>query len=120
MARILLPEQFGAYAVALLALGLLEVITETGVNIVLIQEQNVDDYVSSAWIVSIVRGVGIMLILLIGSPFIAGFFHSSQSLPLLYIIAIVPLLRGFINPAIVKFQKDLLFGRDFCIDLLFS
>ncbi len=113
LARILLPEQFGAYGVALLALGLLEVLTETGVNVVLIQEQNVDEYVSSAWVVSILRGIIIMVVLLLASPFVASFFHSQQSLTLLYIIAVVPFLRGFINPAIVKLQKDLLFAKDF-------
>lgn len=113
LAHILVPEQFGAYGVALLGLGLLEVLTETGVNIVLIQEKNIDDYVSSAWIVSIIRGCVISFLLFFASPLIAGFFHSPDSLSLLYLICIVPLLRGFINPSVVKFQKDLLFGKDF-------
>lgn len=113
LARILIPEQFGAYGIALLALGLLEVITESGVNIVLIQEENIDKHISSAWIVSILRGVIIMAALLIGAPFISDFFHSPESLILLYLISIVPLIRGFINPAIVKFQKELKFARDF-------
>lgn len=113
LARILAPEQFGAYAVALLALGLLEVLTETGVNIFLVQEKNIDQYISSAWIVSILRGIIIMFILLLTAPLIANFFHSPESLSLLYFISFVPLIRGFINPSIVKFQKDLLFGKDF-------
>lgn len=113
LARILLPDQFGAYGVALLALGLLEVLTETGVNIVLIQEDDVDEYISSAWVVSILRGLVIMLVLLVISPLIAGFFHSSLSLQLLYLISLVPLLRGFINPAVVKLQKDLQFSKEF-------
>lgn len=113
LARILSPDQFGAYGVALLALGLLETLTETGVNIVLIQEQNVDTYVSSAWIVSMIRGTLIMILLFLVSPLISQFFHSPQSLILLNLICLVPFLRGFINPAVVKFQKDLLFGKDF-------
>ena len=40
LARILSPSQFGAYGVALLVLGFLEVITETGINIFLIQEKD--------------------------------------------------------------------------------
>jgi lipopolysaccharide exporter len=113
LARILAPAQFGSYGVALLALGLLEVLTQTGVNIVLIQEKETDRYVSSAWIVSIVRGVIITLVLLIATPLIANFFHSASSAVLLYCISIVPLLRGFINPAVVKLQKELLFGKNF-------
>lgn len=113
LARILIPSQFGAYGVALLALGLIEVVTESGVNIVLVQEKNIDKYISSAWIISIIRGVFIMVLLIISAPFISDFFHSPQSLPLLYLISVVPLIRGFINPSVVKFQKELNFGIDF-------
>lgn len=113
LARILAPAQFGAYGVALLALGLLEVITESGVNIVLVQEKSVNKYISSAWIVSILRGMLIMMVLIISARFIAKFFHSPESLTLLYLISAVPFLRGFINPAIVKFQKELRFAKDF-------
>ncbi|SRR6266568_684090 len=113
LARILAPEQFGAYGIALLALGLLEVITETGVNIVLLQESTIDEYISSAWVVSIVRGIVISILLYTLSPVITNFFHSPSSLLLLQLIATVPFLRGFINPSVVKFQKDLLFAKDF-------
>ena len=57
LARILLPSQFGNYGIALLVLGFLEVLTETGINVFLIQEK--DDpqkYLNSAWVVSIARG----------------------------------------------------------------
>ncbi|HVA96935.1 MAG TPA: oligosaccharide flippase family protein [Candidatus Acidoferrales bacterium] len=113
LARILAPSQFGAYGIALLTLGLLEVITETGVNIVLVQEKEIEDFISSAWIVSIARGIVITFALYFSSPFIAGFFHSPQALILLQFMSIVPLLRGFINPAVVKLQKNLQFGKDF-------
>ena len=118
LARILAPEQFGVYGIALLALGLLETITQTGVNIVLVQEKETDKYVSSAWIVSILRGFVIMLILLLATPFIANFFHAPSAVMLLYCISIVPLLRGFINPSVVKLQKDLLFAKNFWYQII--
>ena len=40
LARILSPSQFGSYGIALLVLGLLEVLTETGINVFLIQERD--------------------------------------------------------------------------------
>ena len=113
LARILAPAQFGAYSIALIALGLLETITETGVNIVLIQEKNTEKYINSAWIVSIIRGIVISIVLIISAPFVSSFFHSSESLSLLYLVSVVPFLRGFINPAVVKFQKNLMFGKNF-------
>ncbi len=115
LAKILVPAQFGAYTVALLTLGVLEVITETGVNIILLQEKEVDRYINSAWVVSIVRGLIIAFVLFLSAPFISSFFHSKESLSLLYLISLVPIIRGFINPGIIKLQKELKFGLNFSL-----
>ncbi len=67
LARILLPAQFGIYGIATLVLGLLEMLTETGINIFLIQQkEKVDEYVDSAWVVSIIRGfiIGVSIFIL--------------------------------------------------------
>lgn len=113
LARILLPEQFGAYGVALLVLSFLEVMTETGVNVILIQEKKIEKYINSAWIISIIRGFVISFCIIIFAPFISDFFHSPDSKILLYAISIVPFIRGFINPSVVKFQKELNFKKEF-------
>src|SRR5258708_37318122 len=113
LARILIPSQFGAYGIALLTLGFLETLTETGVNIVLNQEKEIEPYISSAWLVSISRGLFITLLIYFTSPFIANFFHSPQTLVLFQFVSIVPFVRGFINPAVVKFQKELIFKKYF-------
>jgi len=114
LARLLLPAQFGLFGIASLMLELLEVITETGINIVLIQEKkDIDDYINTAWIVSIVRGILIALLIVLGTPFICLFFKSLDAAPLLYLMATVPLIRGFINPSEVKFQKKLEFNKEF-------
>ena len=113
IAKLLLPAQFGAYGVALLILGILEVLTETGVNVFLLQEKKINHYISSAWIVSILRGIFITLILIAIAPLVSDFFHSRESQFLIYLIGAVAFLRGFINPAIVKFQKELFFIKDF-------
>lgn len=113
LARILLPSQFGVYGIALIVLGFLEIMTETGVNVILVQEKETDKYINSAWFVSIIRGIIIALVIIIAAPFIAIFFNSPESITLLYTISIVPFIRGFINPSIVKFQKELNFNREF-------
>ncbi len=114
LARVLAPDQFGIFGIATLVLAFLEILTETGVNVYLIQQkEKIDEYINTAWIVSIIRGVAISLVLIILSPFIASFFHSEQSKSIIILISLVPLLRGFINPSIVKFQKDLNFKYEF-------
>jgi len=118
LARILMPAQFGVYGIAGLALVFLETVTETGINIFLIQEdEGIEKYLNTAWAVSIVRGLLICLFIILSAPFVSSFFHSPESLDILYLTSIVPFLRGFINPAITKFQKEIMFDREFSFKL---
>ncbi len=114
LARILSPSQFGVFGIAFLVLGLLEMLTETGVNVVLIQQdKKIDDYINTGWVVSIIRGILISLLIVILVPVITLFFNSPESKNILYLTAIIPFLRGFINPSVVKYQKDLEFNKEF-------
>lgn len=115
LARLLTPEQFGVFGIAAIILGLTEIFTETGINVFLIQGQDRSwkQYLNTAWVISILRGFLISLIMLATSSWVASFFRSPQAIPVLHLISLVPLTRGFINPAIVKFQKSLRFDQEF-------
>lgn len=119
LARILTPEEFGLFGLATLVLAFLEIITETGINVFLIQEKaDLRKYLNAAWIVSIFRGLVISLVIFLAAPLIAVFFRSPESETVVRLISLVPLLRGFINPAVIKFQKELQFSREFAYKLL--
>ncbi|HVT00821.1 MAG TPA: oligosaccharide flippase family protein [Patescibacteria group bacterium] len=114
LAHFLSPDQFGLFGIATIALALLEVFLETGVNVFLIQEKSdIRKYIDSAWVVSIVRGLLMFSVLVLTSPLIAAFFKNSAALGILLLISLVPLLRGFINPSIVYFQKEIEFHKEF-------
>ncbi|MGA2910739.1 MAG: oligosaccharide flippase family protein [Candidatus Microgenomates bacterium] len=114
LARILTPSQFGSYGIALLVLGFLEVITETGINVFLIQEKDeIQKYLNSAWVVSIIRGTLVSLLIFLSAPLVIHFFNTPQVITLLYLIAAVAFIRGFINPMEVTFQKELKFMKQF-------
>lgn len=114
LARVLTPSQFGIFGIATLVLAFLEMITETGINIILIQsKREIDEYVSSAWVVSIIRGVFISFCIVLSAPLIASFFNTPNATNILLFISVIPLIRGFINPAEVKLQKDLKFHYEF-------
>lgn len=120
LARFLLgPAEFGTIGIALLSLAFLETMLETGVNIVLIQsDDNVDEYINTAFVVSILRGILISLILFLAAPYVAKFFKNSNALFMLYLISIVPIMRGFINPSVVKFHKEIQFKKEFVYKLI--
>ena len=114
LARIISKPQFGLFGIITLSLSLLEMLTETGINVFLIQEkENLSKYLNTAWLVSILRGLLIFLLIVLVNPFIATFFKAPDSRLYLYAISLVPLLRGFINPACIKLQKELLFRLEF-------
>ena len=114
LARLLTPAQFGVFGIATLALALLEVLTETGINIFLIQDEGkIKDYLDTAWLVSILRGLIISIILLLAASPVAKFFSAPDSYTVLLLIALIPFVRGFINPAEIKFQKNLEFHKEF-------
>lgn len=114
IAHILSPYSLGIFGIATMSLGFLEIITETGINIFLIQEkEDIDNYINSAWVVSIFRGILITLVIIATAVPVSNFFKSPESVGLLYLVAAVPFIRGFINPSIVKFQKDLNFNKEF-------
>jgi len=114
LARLLDPAQFGIYGVASLVLALLEVFTETGVNAVLIQsKEKISEYLDTAWVVSIVRGALISALMLVLAWPVSVFFKNPASLGIIIFLSLVPFLRGFINPMIVNFQKELDFKKEF-------
>ncbi len=114
LARLLAPAQFGLFGIATLVLGFLEILTETGVNIVLVQvREQIEEFIDSAWVVSIIRGILLFIIVLFSASFVASFFSTPQALEIIMLISLVPLIRGFINPSEVKFQKELKFKYEF-------
>lgn len=114
LARILVPAQFGLFGIATLVLVFLEILVETGINVFLIQEKDdIDEYVNTAWVVSIIRGIVISVIIFVAARYISVFFKAPGSRNLIYLIAVVPFVRGFINPSLVKLQKELQFKKEF-------
>lgn len=114
IAHLLSPYNIGLYGIATISLGFLEIITETGINVVLIQEkEGIEKYIDSAWVVSILRGILISIIIVISTIPVTIFFKSPEAKNLLYLVSLIPLIRGFINPSIIQYQKDLRFNKEF-------
>lgn len=118
LARLLSPFQFGIFGVVTLAIALFEVFTETGINTVLIQEdEEIGPLINTAWVVSLARGFLIFLLIAVFSFPLALFFSQPAAAKFLLLAALIPLVKGFINPAIIQFQKNLQFNKEFFLRL---
>lgn len=112
LARLLVPADFGVVGIASLALSATEAFTETGFQAALIQRKQVTaQYLNTAWIVSVVRGLILTASLIMAAPLVAGFFGNSLVAPVLQVSALTLVLSGVTNIGIIAFQKELQLKR---------
>jgi lipopolysaccharide exporter len=114
VARILAPDDFGLFGIALLSMSALETFSQTGFQAALVQKKgDIAPYLDSAWTVSIIRGLFLFSILFISAPYIAIFFNNLEATSILRVIGVSLLVGGFTNSGIVYFQKELAFNKQF-------
>jgi len=112
VARFLSPADFGVMGVALLVLSLLEMLATTGYNQALVQKKaDISGYLDTAWTVSVVRGLALGVIVYLGSPVAATFFQEPRAVSVLRVMALSPVITGFVSPGLVKLNKDLHFKK---------
>lgn len=113
LARVLSPEVFGLFSLVTIALGVTEATTQTGVNLTILRSKHsVDYFLDSAWVIAIARGMIIGIIMILLGFFLSSYFVEPQLLILISLAALVPAIKGFINPSIVGLQKNLHFFKD--------
>ncbi len=114
LARLLTPDDFGVIAMAMIVIGFLRALAETGVGAAVVRNENAteDDY-NSAWTLKIIAGLLMTVVLITLAPLVAKYFDDERVLFVMQIIALQSLILGFENIGVVDFQKNLQFRRDF-------
>ena len=114
LARLLTPGDFGVIAMAMIVVGLLEILAQTGVDLALIREKEPsrEDF-DSAWTLQIVISVSIALLLLLVAPVAASTFDEPRILPVIQALALRSALGGFTNIGTVEFRRQLDFRTEF-------
>ncbi|ADL13615.1 lipopolysaccharide biosynthesis protein [Acetohalobium arabaticum] len=114
LARILAPEDFGLFGIALLILSASDSLTKTGFNKALIQKQKeVEKYLNTAWTIQVMRGGILFLVLFSTAPIIALFFNEPLAIPILRVLAIAQIFKGVQNIGMIYFDKRLQFNKKF-------
>jgi len=113
LARLLDPTAFGLFSLITIALGISEATTQTGVNITILQsKRSIQYFIDTAWVIAIIRGLIIGSIMLLLGAVMSNFYEQPELLLLIGLASLVPVIKGFINPAIVMMQKQLQFFAD--------
>jgi O-antigen/teichoic acid export membrane protein len=113
LARLLTPTDFGLFSLVLVSVSLIEVFTESGINVVLVQSQKkIEEYIDTAWIFSIFRGLVICGVMILLAFSMSSYYNEPNLLNLILFASLVPIIKGFINPGIITFYKELNFKKD--------
>ena len=104
LARLLLPEDFGIIAMAMVFTGLIAIFNDFGIGIAIIQKQNLtDEELSSIFWFSICIGLLATLFTIAVSPLIAAFYKKDILIPLIALMSL-----GFFFTACSTVQQSLL------------
>jgi len=114
LARLLAPEDFGLFGIAMLTMGILETFSQFGITSALVQKkENTEDYLDTAWTIQVIRALVLAFILFIIAPYIASFFNTPKVTSIIYVLAAFTWLGGLGNMGVVFFRKELEFQRQF-------
>lgn len=118
LARILAPEDFGLWGIAVLALGLMESLAQTGFRKALIQrEGDIGSHLDTAWTAEVIRNTIIALALVALAPFADAMFDTTGASSLVVVAAAAVFINGFVNIAVVQFERDLEFQKRFALEI---
>jgi PST family polysaccharide transporter/lipopolysaccharide exporter len=119
LARLLAPSDFGLMGIALLTLAGLRQFSKLGIDTALIQreEDNVDEYLNTAWSMKAIRGVVIAGVAFVLAPVAAQFFNELRATDVIRVIALSPLITGLQNPGVMYLRKNLEFHKQFVYTL---
>lgn len=118
LARILTPGDFGMAALAMSLVVVVDTVLEMPVVQALVRLETLEEsHLDTAFTLSIMRsGVIAIIILLAAWPF-AAFNSDPHLLPLVAVMAISPVVKGFQSPAMVHFARGLGFRQTFLLEL---
>lgn len=117
LARILAPREFGLFGVAIVVLSLFETLATTGIQAALLQRQErVRAAFDTAWTLGCLRGVLLAALMAMSAPTVAVFFDSPEATTLVWAMALIPLVTGLGNVAVVEFNRTLAFAPHYVLN----
>lgn len=108
VARTLGPQDLGHIGVALASLAIVESLSDTGLLQAVIQRKSLISAAEAGavWTLQLARGILLFFILYFFSSAIASSFGISDAAPLIAVAALLPVIRGSVNPGYAILQRD--------------
>jgi len=96
LARLLGPEPFGVVALALLVIGIGNLVIESGLGSALVQQKEIDRQdIAFVFTLQMAFGIGLAAIIAVLSPWLAEQFAAPTATPVLQVMALILVLQAF-------------------------
>jgi lipopolysaccharide exporter len=119
LARILSPADYGLVTMAMLAVGLTEVLVNFGAETNILREQNLNrDIIDSAWSLRVIQGCIVSALLAISAPLAGLFFKEPEVVWIIWIIAAGVFVASFANIGITVARKNFQFALEYRFNII--
>lgn len=119
LARILLPRDYGIFAMGTLIITTLGLIRDMGLGTAIVQrKENLKESLDTAFVITLITAVFLFLICNIAAPFLSIFFNEKELLPALRLLSITLLFGPFTLIPISMMNKEMEFKKLFLPELL--
>jgi len=114
LARILLPDDYGAIALVTVFITILNVFVDSGLGNALIQKKDADDLdFSSVFWFNLILSVVLYILLFMSGPFIAAYYKRPELNPVIRVLGIQVIIAGIKNVQQAFISRTMQFKRFF-------
>lgn len=114
LARLLLPSEYGIIAMVMVFINIANVFTSTGFGEALVQKKDADELdFSTVFFCTLSLSIIIYIILFVGAPYIAEFYHTREIIWVLRILSIKIVLSSIATVQHAYVQKRMIFKKFF-------
>jgi lipopolysaccharide exporter len=118
LARLLSPGDFGIIAIAMLVVGLLETLGETGERLALIRLPALErGHYDTAFTIQLLVGLTIGIGLFLLAPLSEHYFHEPRAVAVIRVLALRAIIGGLENIGTVDFRRDFRFGAAYALTM---
>lgn len=119
LARFILPEDFGIIAIALLVVGFIEILSETGSAQYLMRTDKInDEQINTAWSINLVLKFFVSLLMVLGAFIAADFYEDERLVYVIISLSLISFLSAFNNPGLAYLTRNQEYSKIIKISLI--
>jgi O-antigen/teichoic acid export membrane protein len=120
LTRLLAPDILGIMALLTVVMQGLQMLSDTGIGVCIVQSKRGDDpvFLRTAWTIQIIRGFGLWLLAALGAWPAAWFFDDPRLAVYLPVIGAAAAIQGCNSIAIFSMNRRLAMGRVLLLELI--